>query len=414
MTDFICQAQAARKASYDWALANRSQKDQALMAMADQLLESSAAIIEANQRDVAAGQASGLSESLIDRLSLDQARLSAMATGLRQVASLADPVGQVLRGWRLDNGANVEQVRVPFGVIGIIYEARPNVTADAAAICLKSGNAALLRGSSTAIHSNRRIISSLRAGLVVAGADPDLLALVEGDHQVTSQMMRARGLIDLLIPRGGAGLIKSVVEQATVPVIETGTGNCHLFIDADADVEMAWSIIVNAKTQRPSVCNALETLLIDQSVAPKILPMLVDRLSQLGVDLQGDQAAHDLCPQLNLVPDDGWDEESLRLHLRIGLADGLESAIAFIRQHGSGHSETIVTNDLTHQRRFTAAIDAACVLVNCSSRFVDGSEFGFGAEIGISTQKLHARGPMALSEMTSSKYVIQGSGQTRR
>ncbi|MGL5247115.1 MAG: glutamate-5-semialdehyde dehydrogenase, partial [Brooklawnia sp.] len=333
--------------------------------------------------------------------------------GLRSLASLPDPIGEVVRGWQLANGVHIDQVRVPLGVIGIIYEARPNVTADAAGICLKSGNASLLRGSSSAVDSNRAIVKALRAGLATAGLSQDAVALVEGGHETTTEMMQARGLIDVLIPRGGAGLINAVVTGSQVPVIETGTGNCHLFVDIAADQQMALGIILNAKTQRPSVCNALETLLIHRGVADQFVPMAVDALTDAGVTVHGDEASRSIDPRITPATDDEYDAEYLSLDLAVKVVDDLDAALTHIREHTTGHSETIITNDAVAQRRFVNEVDAAAVLVNASSRFVDGGEFGFGAEIGISTQKTHARGPMALPEMTSTKYVVTGSGQVR-
>ena len=412
-TAFLDQAQGAREASLSLSTATRGAKDAALQAMADVLTSRTGEILEANEADVVRARESGVAPSLIDRLSLDQARVEAMAAGLRDLARLADPVGEVVRGWNLANGVHIDQVRVPLGVIGIIYEARPNVTADAAGICLKSGNAVLLRGSSSAVESNRAIVAALRLGAENAGIDPRAVNLVEGGHEVTAEMMNARGLVDVLIPRGGASLIETVVRGSQVPVIETGTGNCHLFVDSSADRDMAIAIMLNAKTQRPSVCNALETLLVHSGIAKDFLPRAVDELVRAGVAVHGDEAAHEIDSRIDIIPADGWDDEFLSLDIRIGVVEDLDEAISFIRRHTSGHSETIITNDLAHQARFTAEIDAACVLVNASSRFVDGGEFGFGAEIGISTQKLDARGPMGLTEMTSTKYVITGSGQVR-
>lgn len=411
-TQFDEQAGRAKAVSRQLAGATRDAKDSALLAMADALSKACDAVLAANADDVARGRADGLATALIDRLSLTSARVDAMAAGLVGLAGLEDPVGQVVRGWTLPSGVDVKQVRVPFGVIGMIYEARPNVTADAAGICLKAGSAALLRGSSSALASNRAVVAALRAGLADAGLPVDAVQLIEGGHDVTGQMMRARGLIDVLIPRGGAQLIASVVTNAQVPVIETGVGNCHLFVDASAAPAMALSIALNAKTQRPSVCNSLETVVVDKAIAASFVPSLVDAMVAAGVRLHGDEAACRLDDRIG--PAVGWDDEFLSLDLRVAVVDGCDSAISFIQAHTSGHSETIVTNDLAHQRAFVAGIDAACVLVNASSRFVDGGEFGFGAEIGISTQKLHARGPMALPEMTTTKYVIVGDGQVRR
>jgi len=413
MTEFTTQAGAARRAALALSTASRATKDAALAAMAAALTAGQDAILAANATDVARAEAAGVGAALIDRLRLTPDRVAAMATGLTDLAVLADPVGEVVRGWQLPNGVHVDQVRTPLGVIGIIYEARPNVTADAAGICLKAGNAVLLRGSSSALASNRAIVTALRAGLTAAGLDPAAVSLVEGDRSVTGEMMAARGLIDVLIPRGGADLIDTVVRGSQVPVIETGTGNCHLFVDASADPDMALAIMLNAKTQRPSVCNALETLVVHAGIAASFIPQAVDALAAAGVTAQGSRAAQGFDARIAPAPDDGWDAEFLSLDIRIAVADGLDEAIAFIRTHSSGHSETIVTADLANAQRFVAAVDAACVLVNASSRFVDGGQFGFGAEIGTSTQKLHARGPMALPEMTTTKYVITGSGQVR-
>lgn len=381
--------------------------------MADALAAAADEVLAANASDVARARAAGTSEALIDRLSLTQPRIDGMVAGLRSLASLPDPIGEVVRGWQLANGVHIDQVRVPLGVIGIIYEARPNVTADAAGICLKSGNASLLRGSSSAVDSNRAIVKALRAGLATAGLPQDAVALVEGGHETTTEMMQARGLIDVLIPRGGAGLINAVVTGSQVPVIETGTGNCHLFVDIAADQQMALGIILNAKTQRPSVCNALETLLIHRGVADQFVPMAVDALTDAGVTLHGDDASRSIDPRITPATDDEYDAEYLSLDLAVKVVDDLDAALTHIREHTTGHSETIITNDAVAQRRFVNEVDAAAVLVNASSRFVDGGEFGFGAEIGISTQKTHARGPMALPEMTSTKYVVTGSGQVR-
>ena len=410
---FLDQAQAARTAARTLATASRTTKDAALHAMADALAAAEASVLEANSADIARARASGTSEALIDRLRLTPARVASMCDGLRQLAGLADPVGDVVRGWTNANGVHVRQVRVPFGVVGIIYEARPNVTADAAGICLKSGNAALLRGSSSALESNRAVIVALRDGVIAVGLPADAVQLVEGGREVTSEMMTARGLVDVLIPRGGAGLITAVVEGSTVPVIETGTGNCHLFVDATGDADMALEILINAKTQRPSVCNALETLLVHADIAPTFLPRAVAALSGAGVTVHGTPdvvaAAEGVVPAV----EGEFDDEYLSLDLACAVVADLDAAIDHIRAHTTGHSETIVTGTLTNADRFVAEVDAAAVLVNASSRFVDGGEFGFGAEIGISTQKLHARGPMALPEMTTTKYVLTGAGQVR-
>lgn len=413
MTDVAALARAARLAARQLAVLDRAHKDAALHAMADALAAASDEVLAANASDVARARESRTSEALIDRLSLNQSRIDGMVAGLRSLANLPDPIGEVVRGWQLANGVHIDQVRVPLGVIGIIYEARPNVTADAAGICLKSGNASLLRGSSSAVDSNRAIVKALRAGLGQAGLPEDAVALVEGGHETTTEMMQARGLIDVLIPRGGAGLINAVVSGSQVPVIETGTGNCHLFVDAAADQQMALGIMLNAKTQRPSVCNALETLLVHRQVAGEFLPAAVDALSDAGVTLHGDDASRAIDQRITAAGEGEYDGEYLSLDLAVKVVDDLDAALDHIREHTTGHSETIVTNDAVAQRRFVSEVDAAAVLVNASSRFVDGGEFGFGAEIGISTQKTHARGPMALPEMTSTKYVITGAGQVR-
>ena len=407
-------ARAARIAARELAVADRAHKDAALQAMADALAAASAEVLAANESDVARAREGGTSEALTDRLALNQSRIDGMVAGLRSLAALPDPVGEVVRGWQLPNGVHIDQVRVPLGVIGIIYEARPNVTADAAGICLKSGNASLLRGSSSAVDSNRAIVTALKAGLSAAGVNPDAVALVEGGHETTTEMMQARGLIDVLIPRGGAGLINAVVTGSQVPVIETGTGNCHLFVDAAADQELALPIIMNAKTQRPSVCNALETLLVHEQLASEFLPKVIDQLADAGVTLHGDEASRAIDDRIETAGDDEYDAEYLSLDLAVKVVPDLDAALEHIREHTTGHSETIITEDARAQRRFVNEVDAAAVLVNASSRFVDGGEFGFGAEIGISTQKTHARGPMGLAEMTSSKYVVTGQGQVRK
>ena len=403
----------ARVAATDLALATRAVKDAALLAMADALVEQSETVLAANADDVAAAEEAGTGEHLVDRLRLDHDRVEAMARGLREVAGLPDPVGEVLRGSTLANGLELRQVRVPFGVVGIIYEARPNVTADAAGICLKSGNAVLLRGSSSARRTNTAVVETLRAAAVRSGLPADVVQLVPGEgHEAAKALMRARGLVDVLIPRGGAGLIRSVVTESTVPVIETGVGNCHVYVDADADLEMALAIVLNAKTQRTSVCNAAESLLVHAEVADAFLPVVVPALQEAGVTVHGDPAfqAYD-----GVVPatDDDHATEYLALEISAAVVPDLDAALGHIRRFSSGHTEAIVTGSQAAARRFVAAVDSAAVLVNASTRFTDGGEFGFGAEIGISTQKLHARGPMGLPEMTSTKYVVTGAGHTR-
>ncbi|MBE6478206.1 MAG: glutamate-5-semialdehyde dehydrogenase [Propionibacteriaceae bacterium] len=406
-------AERAKTASRVLSTATRDRKDAALRAMADALLAAGDDVLAANASDVEAARAAGTGEALVDRLTLTPDRLAEMAQGLRDLALLPDPVGETIHGWNLPNGVHVDQVRVPFGVIGMIYEARPNVTADAAGICLKSGNASLLRGSSSCLRTNRVVVEALRQGLESSGLPADCINLVEGGHEVTDELMRARGLVDLLIPRGGAGLIRAVVEGATVPVIETGTGNCHLFVDASADRAMAMSIMLNAKTQRPSVCNALETLLVHRAIAAEFLPAALDALTAAGVTVHGDEASRAIDDRIVPATEHEYEAEYLSLDLACAVVDDIDAALTHIRRYSTGHSETIVTADAANQRRFTAEVDAAVVLVNASSRFTDGGQFGFGAEIGISTQKLHARGPMGLTEMTTTKYLLSGDGQTR-
>ena len=406
-------ARRARVAATDLALATRATKDAALHAMADAIVAGTPAILAANAEDTGAAEAAGTSAALVDRLRLDAGRVEAMAAGLREVAGLADPVGEVVRGSTLANGLELRQVRVPFGVVGIIYEARPNVTADAAGICLKSGNAVLLRGSSSALRSNTAIVTVLRNAAVSAGLPADVVQLVPGaGHEPAKALMRARGLVDVLIPRGGAGLIRSVVEESTVPVIETGVGNCHVYVDRDADLDQALKIVLNAKTHRPSVCNAAESLLVHADVATEFLPRIVTALQDAGVTVHGDPAFARL-EGVEPATDEDYDAEYLSLDISAAVVPSLDAAIAHIREHSSGHTEAIVTRSLEAARRFTAAVDSAAVLVNASTRFTDGGEFGFGAEIGISTQKLHARGPMGLPEMTSTKYVVTGEGHVR-
>ncbi len=390
----------ARAASIALAPALRTEKDAALHAMAAALESGAAAILAANAADVASARQSGTPESTVDRLLLTEARIGGMAQGLRDIAGLPDPVGEVVRGNTLPNGLQVRQVRVPFGVVGIIYEARPNVTADAAGLTLKSGNAVLLRGSSSAARSNAAIVSALRCALAATGLPEDAIQLVDSStRDSVKELMRARGLVDVLIPRGGASLIRTVVEESSVPVIETGVGNCHIYVDESADLDMALRILLNAKVQRPSVCNAAESLLVHAAVADEFLPRAMKALADNGVTVNTNE--------------EDFGTEFLSLEISLKIVDSLDDAVAHIRRYGSGHSEAIVTSSVRAASRFTAAIDAAAVLVNASTRFVDGGELGFGAEIGISTQKLHARGPMGLPELTSTKFIVTGNGHTR-
>jgi glutamate-5-semialdehyde dehydrogenase len=412
-TSFETVAERAREAGYALAVATRSVKDAALKAMAEALESATVQVLSANAEDVSEATERGMPEALVDRLRLDEGRVAAMAQGLRDVAALPDPVGEVVRGSTLANGLELRQVRVPFGVVGIIYEARPNVTADAAGICLKAGNAVLLRGSSSARRTNEAVVSLLRDGARSAGQPADVVQLVPGEgHEAAKALMRARGLVDVLIPRGGAGLIRSVVEESTVPVIETGTGNCHVYVDAAADLDRALSIVLNAKTHRTSVCNAAESLLVHAAVADRFLPLVVAALQDAGVTIHGD-AAFSACDGVVAATPEDYAAEYLSLDISAAVVPDLDAAVRHIRAYSSGHTEAIVTESQDAARRFTAAVDSAAVMVNASTRFTDGAEFGFGAEIGISTQKLHARGPMGLPEMTSTKYVVTGDGHVR-
>jgi len=411
MSDVLEVARRARTAAAALAPLPRSTKDAALEAMADALVARSAEILEANALDVEAGREAGTAESLLDRLALTPARVEAMADGLRHVAGLPDPVGEVVRGSALPNGLEVRQVRVPLGVVGIIYEARPNVTADAAGLCLKSGNAVLLRGSASAYRSNTAIVAVLAEAATAAGLPPDCVALVPGtDRASVKELMSARGLVDVLIPRGGAGLIETVVKESQVPVIETGVGNCTVYVDAHADLEKAVAIVVDAKCSRPSVCNAAETLLVHADVAEEFLPKAREALA--GVTLHVDERAGRIVDGVPATDED-WAAEYLSLDLAVGVVDTLDDALTHIRRWSSGHTEAIVTRNLAASRAFTKGVDSAAVMVNASTRFTDGGEFGFGAEIGISTQKLHARGPMGLPELTSTTWLVTGDGHVR-
>ncbi len=394
------------------ATASTAAKDGALLAAADLLLERAPEILEANAADLAAAAAAGMEAAPLDRLRLTEARLEAMAAGLRQVAALADPVGEVLDGWRRPNGLEIRRVRVPLGVVAIIYENRPNVTSDAAGICLKSGNAALLRGSSSALQSNRAVAAALRAGVAKAGLPADAVLLVEDvSHESAVEVMQLTDFVDCLIPRGGAGLIRSVRDNATVPVIIDGDGNCHVYVDASADLDEALEIVVNSKTNRPGVCNAAESLLVHESIAAAFLPSVCDALAGHGVELVGDDASRRLWPAMGVATDDDFAREYLALKMSVAVVPTLDGAIEHVNRFGSGHTEAILTRDLDAARRFTGEVDAGVVIVNASTRFTDGERFGFGAEIGISTQKLHARGPMGLRELTTYKYLVFGSGQ---
>ncbi len=404
--------QRARAASRLVARASSAARDEALSRAADLLEYQAEPILEANAVDLERAEQAGTDPTSLDRLRLDAGRVAAMAAGLRNVAGLPDPVGEVLDGWVRPNGLRVQRVRVPLGVVGIIYENRPNVTGDAAGLCLKSGNAVLLRGSSSAISSNTAIAAVLRDGLEKAGLPVDAVVLVEDTSRAAAvAFMRLEGLIDCLIPRGGPSLLASVLEHATVPYVLDGAGNCHVYVDEAADLSMAESIVVNAKTQRPGVCNSAETLLVHRGVAEAFLPRVAAALS--GVTLVGDQATRSVLPGIGAATDEDFATEYLGPTLSVAVVDDLDGAIDHIARFSSGHSEAIVTGDLAAANRFTTEVDAAAVLVNASTRFIDGEELGLGAEIGISTQKLHARGPMGLRELTSVKYVVTGTGQVR-
>jgi glutamate-5-semialdehyde dehydrogenase len=402
----------AKAAARTVATASSEAKDAALLAGADLLEQHAADILSANARDVDREEAAGMAQGLLDRLRLSPERIAAMAGGLRQVAALPDPVGEVTEGWTRPNGLRIEKVRVPLGVVAIIYESRPNVTSDAFGLCLKSGNVAFLRGSSAAIESNTAIATVLRQGLDKAGLPEDALVLVDDvSREAAVEFMQLRDHVDCLIPRGGPSLIRSILDNATVPYVIDGDGNCHVYVDAHADLDMAEAIVVNAKTQRPSVCNAAEKLLVHADVADAFVPRIVAALG--GVELVGDDRSRQLDPSIGPASDDDWDTEFLDLKLGVRVVSSIDEAIDHIADHGSGHSEAIVTRDLAAADRFTNEVDAAAVVVNASTRFVDGEEFGFGAEIGISTQKLHARGPMGLRQLTTEKFVVRGTGQVR-
>jgi glutamate-5-semialdehyde dehydrogenase len=408
------QAAEARGASLELAAATRGEKDAALLLMADRLVERADEIVAANAVDVQNGRTGGMSESMIDRLTLTTDRVAAMADGLRQLAALPDPIGDVVRGSTLANGLELRQIRVPFGVVGIVYEGRPNVTADAAGICLKSGNAVVLRGSGSAMSSNAAIVSVLRKAIRDAGLPAEAIQLLDAStRESVKELMRARGLVDVLIPRGGADLIKTVVEQSTVPVIETGVGNCHVYVDAAADLEKALAVVMNSKTQRLSTCNTAESLLVHVEIAAAFLPLVLEELTLAGVTVHGDARVRSFSDDVVPATSQDWGTEYLSADISAAVVDSIDDALDHIRRFGTGHTEAIVSESITATRRFAARVDAAAVMINASTRFTDGGEFGFGAEIGISTQKLHARGPMGLPELTSTKYVVTGNGHTR-
>ena len=406
--------EAARTASLSLASAPTEVKNKALKLIAQSLRENVAAIVTANQIDVAAGATNGLTAGLLDRLKLDEPRIMALADSVDQIALLTDPVGQVVRGSSLPNGIKISQVRVPFGVIGVIYEARPNVTVDLAALAIKSGNAVVLRGGSAAENSNRVLIDLVQAAIAAATLNPDSVQTIDPFGRAgATELMKARGFVDVLIPRGSANLIRTVVTESQVPVIETGAGVVHIFLDETATKQWAIDIVHNSKTHRPSVCNALETLLVHRSAAERLLPDVLAKLEESGVTSHADARTRALHPSAVPATDDDWATEYMSLDLSVAIVDSLDEAIAHIRRYSTGHTESIITNDLQNAERFLNEVDSASVMVNTSTRFTDGGEFGFGAEVGISTQKLHARGPMGLPELTSTKWIVRGTGQVR-
>ena len=401
-------ATAAKKASRTLSQLTTAQKNTVLLAAAEAIEAAAETILAANAEDIARAEAAGIEASLLDRLRLTPDRITGITGGLRQVAALPDPIGEVLAGKTLPNGLNLRQVRVPLGVVGFVYEARPNVTVDGFGISFKSGNAVLLRGSSSAASSNAALVAVLREVLAAHDVNPDAVSLLPSEDRASvTALIQARGLLDVVIPRGGAGLISTVVANATVPTIETGTGNCHIFVDRHADVNIARDVVLNAKTRRPSVCNTVETVLIDRGIAGEALEPIVSALQAAGVVIHGEE------PGMEPATDDDWFREYLSLDIALKVVDGLDAAIKHIETYGSGHTEAIITENLAAANEFTSRVDAAAVMVNASTAFTDGEQFGFGAEIGISTQKLHARGPMGLPELTSTKWIVWGSGQVR-
>ena len=410
-TDLLSRA---RNASKRLATATSGEKNAALEAIARALEGAIPEIVAANELDLARGRENGIGDGLLDRLKLDEQRIRGLATAVRDVIALPDPIGEVVRGSTLANGITVSQVRVPFGVIGAIYEARPNVTVDIAALALKSGNGAVLRGGSAAEDSNRVLVRLIQEAITASGLDGDAVQTIDSfGREGAGRLMRARGYIDVLIPRGSAGLISTVVQDSTVPVIETGSGVVHVYVDASADAEMARAIVVNAKTHRPSVCNAAETLLVHREAADRMLGDLLSALATGGVALWGDERARSTSDDVRAADDETWSTEHLALEMGVKVVDSMDEALAHIERYSTRHTEAIVTNDFANAERFLAEVDAAVVMVNASTRFTDGGEFGFGAEVGISTQKMHARGPMGLQELTSTKWLVRGAGQIR-
>ena len=415
MTALTEMGQRAKDAAAVLAKVSSEQKNKALLEAAKALRQSADTILAANAQDLKRGRENGMSKALLDRLMVNPARIDAMAEGLEQIVTLDDPIGEILSMKKRPNGLMIGQMRVPFGVIGIIYESRPNVTADAFGLCFKTGNAVILRGGSDAISSNTAIAEILRNALVSAGMPKDSIQLVtDTSHETAREMMRLNRYIDVLIPRGGARLIRTVVENSTVPVIETGTGNCHVYVDEFADLDMAVNIIVNAKTQRLGTCNTCESLVVHSKVAEEVIPKIAKALFEKDVEIRGDEEARKLVPQIHEASEEDWGREYLDRIISLKVVDSVDEAIAHINRYNTGHSEAIVTKDYEHAQQFLREVDAAAVYVNASTRFTDGFEFGFGAEIGISTQKLHARGPMGLLALTSTKYIIYGDGQIRK
>lgn len=414
MENLILMGENAKKAAYDLSILSTKTKNNVLALMAKELLDSKEEIIRANKIDMQEAKNKNVSETLLDRLYLNDKRVEDMATGLLEIVKLPDPVGEIISMWKRPNNLQIGQKRVPIGVIGIIYESRPNVTCDAAGLCLKSGNATILRGGSDAINSNKAIVKALRNGIEKSGLPKDAIQLVsDTDREVAQKMMILNEYIDVLIPRGGENLIKSVVKNATIPVIETGTGNCHIYVDESADFNMAIDIVLNAKTQRPGVCNAAEKLLIHENISKEFLPKVVKALREKNVEIRGDEKSKEVVDDIILAKDEEWDKEYLDYIIAVKIVENVDEAIKHINNHGTKHSEAIITESYKNSQKFLERVDAAAVYVNASTRFTDGSEFGFGAEIGISTQKLHARGPMGLKELTSTKYIIYGNGQIR-
>lgn len=410
----LCIAEGARKAQRFLAKSGGQTRTDAILAIADALVENSQAIIDANELDIKSARENGMNDAMIDRLCLTKERIEGMAQGAREVAAMADPLGAVLSGDTRPNGLKIEKVSVPLGVVAIIYEARPNVTSDAAVLCLKSGNAVILRGGKEAINSNKAVADIMREAVYKTGLPKDSINLIEDTSRESSnELMKANGYVDVLIPRGGRGLIKSVVENATVPVIETGSGNCHTYVDKDADLEMAANIVFNAKTSRTSVCNACESLLVHADVAQKALPMIWDKLKTKNVEVFGDETVCSILPEAKRATEEDWGTEYLDYKISVKVVSSIDVAIDHIAKYSTGHSECIVTDNYYAAQKFMKEVDSSAVYVNASTRFTDGGEFGFGAEIGISTQKLHARGPLGLKNLTSEKYIIYGTGQIR-